>query len=173
MTHHQPQLPLASRIIAAGGCVAIWLAGVSACNLGALFCCDSHGSEAMAHADPEHSHDAKDADAGAHHANDADAHHSDDADHRSPDSHQHGGKECSCCSTLIAVGQTAKPVAVSKPDFHSISLLCALVETRAASLAVSENPSNRHAESCDRVFAPEVCLGPAHRSHAPPAFRLI
>ena len=172
MTYRRPKVPFASRIIAAG-CVAIWLAGVSACNLGALFCCDSHGGETVAHADPEHSHDTKDADAGTSHAHDADVHHSGDADGRSHDSHKHDSKEGSCCSTLIAVVQTAAPVVLSTPGVHSISLLCGLVETHAASLAVSENPPNRHANSCDRVFTPKVCLGPAHRSLAPPAVRLI
>lgn len=170
MTRRPTKLPLVPRIVAAG-CVAIWVAGVSACNLGALFCCDSPGSETVALAGPEHSHDPKDA--GRNHAPDADTHHSGDADDRSPNSHPHDGEEGVCCSTLIAVVQTAQTGVFSKPDFHPISLFCAVVETPAASLVLSEIPPNRHAESCDRVFTPKVCLGPAHRSLAPPALRLI
>ena len=68
MTHRQPKLPLALRIIAAG-CVALWLAGVSACNLEALFCHDSHGNEAVAHTDERHSHHEHAAETKAHQVN--------------------------------------------------------------------------------------------------------
>ena len=74
MTRRQTKLPLALRIIAAG-CVVVWLAGVSACNLEALFCCPSHDSETAAHEDHEHSHDTQDAVASTHHEHDADADH--------------------------------------------------------------------------------------------------
>ena len=167
MTHRLPKLPLASRIIAAG-CIAIWVAGVSACDLEALFCCDSHGSEAGALADQEHSHDTKDT--GTNDPHDADAHHSRDADGHSHDSPEHGGKEGSCCSTLKAVAQTSTSVVFSKPPFQPISFLCVPVETHATSLALLKCPPNRHAISCDRVFTPEVCLGSAFHSNAPPVF---
>ena len=177
MTHRQPKLPLALRFVAAG-CVALWLAGVSACNLESLFCCDSHGNEAVAHADHEHSHDAKDAvtntkhahDADSHHSHDAEAHHSHDAEGHSHGSHKHESKEGSCCSTLKAVAQTANPVVFSKPAFHAIAFLSVLPEMRAASLALSKNPLHCQAKPPDWVFTPEVCLGPAFRSLAPPAF---
>ena len=175
MTHRQPKLPLALRIIAAG-CVVLWLAGVSACNLEALFCCDSHGGETAAHEHHEHSHDTKDAVAGAEHSHDAnarhshnaEAHHSHDAEGHSHGSHKHNSKEGSCCSTLKAVVQTANPVVFSKLDFHPIPFLCVLLETHAASLSLSETPPNRQAKPRDGVFTPEVCLGPAHLSLAPP-----
>lgn len=170
MIHRQPQLPLASRILAAG-CVAIWLTGSSICNLGALCCCDSHDSETIAHADSGLSADTTGV--GTDHAPDADAHHSDVADGCSHDSPEHDSKKCACCSKLIAVVPSAETVVFCKPDFHPISLICVLVKTHAASLARSENPPNRHAHRWDRAFTPKVCLDPAHRSHAPPAFRLI
>jgi len=169
MTHRQPKLPLALRITAAG-CIALWLAGVSACNLKALFCCVSHESETVAHADHEHSHDTKDTVAHTNHAHAAGDHDPQDGDGHSPDSDKRDSKEGSCCSTLKAVVQTAKPVVFSKSDFHPIPFLCVFMETHAASLTLSENPPNRQAKKCDRTFTPEVCLGPAHRSHAPPAF---
>ena len=97
MTHRQTKLPLALRIIAAG-CVVLWLAGVSACNLEALFCCPSHDSETAAHEDHKHSHDTQDAVAGTHpehdvdadqsHKHNAEAHHSEDAEGHAPDSPQ-------------------------------------------------------------------------------------
>ncbi len=177
MTHRQPKLPLALRIIAAG-CVVLWLAGVSACNLESLFCCNSHGNAAVAHADREHFHDAKDAltgtkhahDADGHHSRNAETHHSHDAEGHSDGSHKHDSKEGSCCSTLKAVVQTAHPVVISKPVFHPILFLCLLSETHAPSLALSENSFHCQAKSPDWVFTPGVCLGPAFRSLAPPAF---
>jgi len=180
MTHRQPRLPLALRIIAAG-CVVLWLAGVSACSLEALFCCDSHGDEAGTHAEHQHSHDAEPANAHGHHAHDAEGHdshdahdaethHSHDAEGHSHGSHKHDSKEGSCCSTLKAVVLTAHPVVISKPVFHPIPFLCVLPEMHAASLALSEKPPNRQAKPPDWVFTPEVCLGPAFRSLAPPAF---
>ena len=159
MTYRQSKLPLALRIIAAG-CVVLWLAGVSACNLEAFFCCESQGNEAVAHTDEGHLH--------REHAAVAEAHHPHDADSHPHDSHKHDGKEGSCCSTLKAVVQTANPVVFSKLDFHPIPVLCVLLETHAASLSLSETPPNRQAKPRDGVFTPEVCLGPAHLSLAPP-----
>ncbi len=172
MTHRRPQLPLTRRIIAAG-CAVIWLTGVSACNLEALCCCDSQGSETEACADMEHSRDTNDADAGTNHPHDADAPHSHDTDGHSKDSHKHGTKEGSCCSTLKAVVPTSNPVVFSKSAFQAILFHCVPLEAHAAMLALPESPSNSHAKCWDRVLAPEVYLGPAHRSLAPPAFRLI
>ena len=176
MTLRQPKLPLALRFIA-GGCVVVWLAGVSACNLEAMFCCPSQGSKTAAHEDYEHSQDTKGGGAGPHHEHDADAdhshhaeaHHSQDADGHSPDSHQHESQEGSCCSILKAVVPTANAIVFHKPAFHPIPFLCVLLETHAATLAISENPPDRQATPRDWVFKPVVCLGPAHRSLAPPS----
>ena len=175
MTHRQPKRPLALRVIAAG-CVVLWLVGVSACSLDSLFCCDSHPDTAVAHAGQEDSCKSKisgteDArEANALHSDTAGIHHSDDAEAHSHGSDKHDGKECSCCSNLKAVVQIAKPVVFAKPAFHPIPFLGVLLETRAASLALSEIPPNRQAKPRDWVFTPEVCLDPAHRSHAPPSF---
>ena len=167
MTHRQPTLPLALRIIAAG-CVLLWLAGVSACNLATLFCCDSHGDDVIALTDegpPHRKHVAA-----TPHAHGAEAHHSDDAEGQSHGSHKHESKEESCCSTLKAVVQTADRVVFSKPAFHPDPFLCVLQEAHAASLPLLENPLDCQAKGRDWVFTPEVCLGPAHRSLAPPSF---
>ena len=165
MTRRQTKLPLALRIIAAG-CVVLWLAGVSACSLEALFCCDSHDEKAIEHADHEHSYDAELADAEAH---DAEPVHSHGAEGKSQGSHKRESKERSCCSTLKAVVPTAKAIVFDKQAFHPTPFLCVLLETHAASLALSEHPPTRQAKPHDWVFTPEVCLGPAHRSLAPPS----
>ena len=176
MTRRQTKLPLALRIIAAG-CVVLWLAAVSACNLEAFLGCDSHGNAAAAHNHDEHPQGMAAANAQAHPAHDTDAHRSDDTEtHHAPDaegdshdSHEHDGKENSCCSTLKAVVPTAKAIVFNKPIFHPIPFLCVLLETHAASLALSENPPNRQAKDRDWVFTTEMRLGPAHSSLAPPS----
>ena len=108
MTRRQPKRPFAFRIIAVG-CVVLWLAAVSACNLEAFLGCDSHGNAAAAHNHDEHPQDMAAANAQAHPAN-TDAHRSDDTEtHHAPDaegdSHEHDGKEDSCCSTLGLPGR--------------------------------------------------------------------
>ena len=178
MTRRQAKLPIAHRIIAAG-CVVLWLAGVSACNLEALFCCPSHEGETAAPEDHEHSRDTKVAVAGTDHEHDADAdhshhveaHHSEDADGHSSDSHKHESKEGPCCSTLKAVAQTAKPAILGKPAiFDHIPSFVVPLETHAVSPAHWMDPLNLPATCWDRVISPEVCLGPAFQSNAPPAF---
>jgi len=177
MTHRQPKLPLALRIIAAA-CVVLWLAGVSACSLEALLCCDSHGHTAVAHADGGHTQDAEQVDADtphahdadAHHSNDADAHHSHDAEGHSHDSNHHGGKEGSCCSTLKAIVHTVKPIVITKPALPSVAFLCVLLEARIAALSAPGKASDRPPPSGEWVLTPEVCTGPANRAHAPPVF---
>jgi len=176
MNRRQPKLPLALRIIAVG-CVVVWLVGVSVCNLEALFCCPSHRGETAAHEDHEHSQDTQDAagtnhahDTDADHSHDAEAHHSQDSEGDSHDSHKHESKEGSCCSTLKAVVPTSKAIVFNKQAVHPIPSLCVLLEAHVASRVLSENSPNRQAKPGDWVFTPEVCLGPAHRSLAPPAF---
>jgi hypothetical protein len=168
MMHRQTKVPLALRIIAAG-CVVLWLAGVSACSLEALFCCPLHDEKAIEHAYHEHSHDAELADAEAHHAHDAEAQHSDDAEGHSHGSQKHESKESSCCSTLKAVVPGANPVVFGKLAFHPIPFLCVLLEMHATSLALSENPPTRQAKPHDWVFTREVCTAPANRALAPPS----
>ena len=169
MTHRQQKVPLALRIIAAG-CVVLWLAGVSACSLEALFCCHSHGDQSVAHVDHGHSHDVEPGDPDAHHSSDADAHRSDDAEGHSHGSQHHGGKEGSCCSTLKAIVHTAKPIVITKPALPSVAFLCVLLGARTAALSAPGKASDRPPPSSERVFTPEVCTGPANRAHAPPVF---
>lgn len=172
MKHRPPKLPLASRIIAVG-CAMIWLVAVSACNLKALCCCDSHDSETEAHANQEHSHGVQEAGAVTHHAHEGDDQDLPDADCHSHETQKHGSKAGSCCSTLCAVTHKANPIVFSEPANPPFPLLCVRLEEHASSHAFPVNPHNRHAENYERVFTPEVRLGPAHGSLAPPAFRVI
>ena len=177
MTHCQPKLPLALRIVAVG-CAVLWLAGVTACSLEAFFGCDSHGDGAAAHNHGGHSPDMAAADTEAHRVPDADAHHSDDAEtHHAPDaeghshdSHKHDGKEGSCCSTLKAVVQTAKSIVVPKQVLQPLALLCVLLEGRIFALDTPDTVCARPPPRGEWVCTPEVCTGSANRSHAPPLF---
>ena len=83
-------------------------------------------------------------------------------------SHKHESKKDSCCSTLKSLVPAAKSYLFSKSAFPPIPCLWVLPETQVKSPALSENPSNRQAQGRDWVFTPEVCLGPAFRSLAPP-----
>jgi hypothetical protein len=174
MTRRRTKLPLAPRVIAVG-CVLLWLAGISACNLEALFGCPSHGSEAAAHEDHEypqdrhvtdthHAHDS-----GASHLHDAEAHHLQDAEGDSHDSHKHESREGSCCSTLMAVVLPANAIIFNKQAFHPTPSFCVLLQTHATSLALSGNPPTRQPKPHNWVFTPEVCTGLANRSLARPA----
>jgi hypothetical protein len=168
MTHRPPKLPLASRIIAAA-CVVIWMAGVSVCDLESLFCCESQGGETAEHADQQHSHDTEHAVADTNEPHNAGDHHSGETEGHSHDSPVPDGKEGSCCSTLKAVAQTSTSAVFSKPAPLPISFLYVPVETHSAALALLQSPPNRCVKNCDRILTPEVCLGPAFQSNAPPA----
>ncbi len=173
MTHCQPNLPLGLRIIAAG-CIAVWLTAVSACSLEAVFCCDSHEHEheAVTHAEHQPARDSEPAEVEAHHAealsDDAEAHHSHDSERHSHGPHKHDREDGSCCTTLKANVQTSKPFFINKPVFHPIPFLCVLPETRTAALGFSDKAPSRQPKTRDWVLTPEVCTGPANRSHAPP-----
>lgn len=170
MTSRQTKLSLASRIMAAG-CIVIWVAGVSVCDLRVLICCESQGSESVAHADQQHSHDTKDAAADPNDLHETDAHHSGETDSHSHDTPLPGSKEGPCCSTLKAVAQTAKPAILGKPAiFDHIPSFVVPLEKHADSRAHGMIPLNLPATCWDRVISAEVCLGPAFQSNAPPAF---
>ena len=162
MTLRSPQVSLALRIIALG-CVVLWLAGISTCSLEKLFCvCNSHGQTTIAHTDEgpslgDHAAEGESKTISSH-----------DAHGHSHNSHKHESKEDSCCSTLKALVPTAKSYPFSNSAFPPILCLLVLPETQVKSPALSENPSNRQAKGRDWVFTPEVCLGPAFRSLAPP-----
>ena len=79
-----------------------------------------------------------------------------------------GCDEKTCCSTMIALLPTANPIVI-----NSISQQVLFVRLLNAGpehgLAAPNCEAVRQAKPRDGVFTPEVCLGPAHRSHAPPS----
>lgn len=168
MTHRQPKLSPALRVIAAS-CIGLWLLTSSYCSFEHLLGDGHHqaeadASETIAHQDGEHSQEAE----AAEHA-DGEANSSHDSDQCPPDSHPHNGGDDACCASLIASALIATPSVISGPDLKPLNLFCTAFQARDPMLAAAEDKLERQAKDFDWVFTPEVCLGPAHRSHAPPA----
>ena len=168
MISRQPNIHAGLRI-AAAGCIVLWLLASSCCSIGYL-CSDDHhpaeagASETIAHHDSNHSQEVE----AAEHAPGA-ASHPHDSEQPSHDSHHHDGGDNSCCSTLIATAQFANSFVIAKPVLELLNLFCTVFQARDPMLAAGENKPERQAKPRDWVFTPEVCLGPAHRSLAPPS----
>lgn len=169
MISRQPQLHVALRITAAVT-VVFWLLAASYCSVEHLFGFDHHAS---ATASEEHAHHDAAADIGHSHETEhghgeADHPH-DDAEGDSHGSHHHDGEGGSCCSTLHATAQLAKPLVIATPLLQPLKLFCVRFEAAIPALTALEKASARPPPNRDWVFTPEVCPGPANRSHAPPA----
>lgn len=76
----------------------------------------------------------------------------------------------SCCSTLMATAQIAKPFSAAQPLLESFKFPCTVLQARDPMLAAPEAKPLSQAKDHDLVLTPVVCLGPAHRSLAPPSF---
>lgn len=171
MTLRRPKLPVAFRI-AGPVMAAFWLLATSYCSVEQLVGFDEHETETAAKeqahlgvpAQPsrlrkgavEHSHEADDR--------------PHDAEGQPQGSHHHHDGEGTCCSTLHATVQMARPVIVAKPLLQPLPLLSDLLLVSSDTLAALAKASDRPPTDRDRVFTPEVCTGPANRSQAPPAF---
>lgn len=168
MTLRQQKLSPALRITAAG-CIALWLIAASCCSIGFL-CSDDHHAKAdapetVAHHENDHSQEAE---AAEHAHGEANVPH--DSEQPSHDSHPHDGGDNSCCSTLMATAQIAKPLNAAEPFLELLNLPYAVLQARDPMVAAPEARPLRQAKDGDVVLSPVVCLGPAHRSLAPPAF---
>lgn len=96
----------------------------------------------------------------------APAHH-DDGDESAPDQHDSSGS--AVCSTLKSALVGSGSAALVQPDFHLLYTLAPVALMLDTTAAEPTSPSSRQAKARDWVFTPEVCLGPAFRSLAPPA----
>ena len=89
----------------------------------------------------------------------------------SHDSDKHDGDQHSCCDSPKIVQQFAQTSLLAKPDFgKTFSFATIWLAQALTPIQPDAAPFLRHAIERDGVFTPEVCLGPAHRSHAPPFF---
>ena len=169
MTSRQPNFHAGLRIVAAG-CIVLWLLASSCCSIEYLCSGDHHHAEASvsepaAHHDNGDSHEAEAVEHA--HGEGSDSH---DSEQPSHDLHPHDGGDNSCCSTLMATAQIAQPFAIAKPVLQPLNFFCPVLQTRDPMLAAPEDKPERQVKRRDWVSTPEVCLGPAHRSLAPPVF---
>lgn len=134
----QKQMRPFLRVLAAGW-LFVWLAALGACSTEAL--CD-------------YPHDGSD-EGGVQHGE-----HHDDSSH-------HACSDNPFCQSLKSAGLSQPLANLVKPDFHQLHFLppkrCELSLQLLPKPAIFRHPS-------DRVlpFTPELCLGPAYRSLAPP-----
>lgn len=135
--------------------VLVWLAATGLCSAEHLI---RHVESAGAHESDlavDH-HDAAPSDADAGHSHDSD---------------KHDGDQHSCCDSPKILPQSAQSSLLAKYDFGKAFSLSALWLAQAVTLVQAHTaPSLRHAAERDWAFTPEVSLGPAFRSHAPPVF---
>ena len=137
--------------VTAVACIFAWLFASLACSLEA-FGGDSHG-DAAHHAGADHDSAVAHTHAAADHS------------HDSGGSEQHG--DDSCCSSLKSVQPGGQSSIILKPSF-TVAWLHALYSVEAPVLPTPTATIFRQRSARDRVFTPEVCLGPAFRSLAPP-----
>ena len=92
--------------------------------------------------------------------------HHEDGDSSGP-AHQDSSASAAC-STLKSALVGSSSAALVQPDFHLLYALAPLALTLNVTVMEPTADLFRQAQAREWVFTPEVCLGPAHRSHAPP-----
>ncbi len=167
-----PNLSPTLRVIA-GACAALWLVGSSLCGAERISGFLDHDQVCVGHASPVHEHGSATAHEHEHEQTHdaAQAHHHDDgeAQHEHSSNSKKGCDERLCCSTMQVLLHTAKPVIIANSIPHQVFLICPLNSADEHALAPSNCEPVRQARTRNWVFTPAVCLGPAHRSLAPPS----
>ena len=170
----QPRVSALLRIFA-GTCAWLWLAGIAVRGLGCFCLCAGREGACAAHASRVHEHDVVSAQEQGHtHA--AEAHQHATASHHgdgeAPQGHcgRNGCEEqCRCSATIQGVVQLPPAVVIPEPVSQPVPNIFLLCAARAHVFAAAKCDPVRPASPRQWVFTPEVCLGPAFRSHAPPA----
>ena len=133
----------------AAGALLVWVAAqvlcIAHCNFGV---CHGDSEEASCHGSPP-----------------TPAHH-DDGDAPSPAHHESSAS--AACSTLKSALMGSSATALVRPDFHLLYTLAPIALALDATAVEPTASLIRQAKTRGRVFKPEVCLGPAFRSLAPP-----
>jgi hypothetical protein len=176
----QPKVSALLRIVA-GTCALLWLVGIAVCGIARVCNCAGHGGVCAAHASPVHEHAAVSPHEQGHSPK-AEHHHGAEVHQHAAASHHddgeapkgHCGKSgCDderCCSTIQALTATMTPIVIAKPPSQPVLHKFLLCAAREHVFAVPRSGTLRRARPRDWVFTPVVCLGPALRSLAPPAF---
>ena len=165
MSSRLPMRHPALRVIAAG-CIVLWLMASSYCSIEHLFA-GEHDSQGRGH-DAEVANADSHADDAGRTAHRQDAAQSHDGEKDGQDSHPHDDQDDVCCSTLHATAQTPQQLTFGKPIVQPVAFLGVLLDARELFSTTPERQFDRYAKSREWVFTPEVCLGPAFRSLAPP-----
>jgi len=159
--------------VIAGTCTVVWLLGPLLCGAARISACVGHDQVCAGHGQATHAppHDIAPAHEHEQSHDAAQAHHHDDGEAQ----HEHGSKDkkpCDekiCCSSMQALLPTAKPIVIANSLSQQLFVVCLLNVAGENALAASNCEPVRQAPPPDRVFTPVVCLGPAHRSLAPPS----
>ena len=132
----------------AAGCLLVWLAAITVCT-SENFCI------------PEHC----DSSSVTHHDESAPAHHQEGGD-----SENHQPHDYSFCDSLKTIAQTAPQPVLAKPAFRvsDCDLFSLTISSFLTPLAASNSQVLRQPQDAKLLFKPEVFLGPAFRSLAPP-----
>lgn len=168
--------------VGAALCVFVWVVGIALCATERVCIC-ADDCAGMSHASHAHDHDAVAA-AQEGHSHEAGHHHDEVETHEQgavahqqedgakPESHGCAGGNCGdgmgCCSTIQALAATAKPMVIPKPVSQLLLIFFHRCATPERAFASPNRESLRPAKPRDWVFTPEVCLGPALHSLAPP-----
>ncbi len=148
MRSRQTELSPVHRCFAAAS-LLVWLA--------AQVVCTAHCNFGVCHGESE--------DASCHDAAPPQSHH-DDGDSPSP---AHGDSSTTdACLTLKSALVSGSGPALVPPDLHLLYTLAPVALTLDMSATKPAVSFSRQAKPPDWGFTPEVYLGPAHRSHAPP-----
>ena len=166
----QPTISTTRRVIA-GMCAVIWLLGPLSCGAVRISACVGHDQASAGQASPDHDDDILGAHEDEQSQGAAQDHHHEDGEAQHGHSSK-GKKPCDeeiCCSTMQALLPTAKPIIIASPLSQQLIVVCLLNAASQQALAASNCDSIRQAKPRDGVLTPLVCLGPAHRSLAPPS----
>lgn len=131
----------------------VWIMALVACSLESLSGhCGGHPSEASEHADAEH------ADSHAGH------------DHDSPPAPAKAPHSGEFCAALASTVFTSTTIAIAPLNLDSITIAVAPAVLAPSAENFNFRVFSRQAKRAIWVFTPEVCLGPALHSQAPPHF---
>lgn len=162
-TPRRPKLKMSLRIWAVVSLVA-WL--------GASVFCAGEALLGHPHGDGEDGHTSASGQHRLHHAGttstDSAASHSHSHDSDKGDGGD-GHDEDACCSTLKCVPQPASSLVLPTLDFAKLPFCHFALLSQTLAPSEPESIPPRQASPRDWVFTPEVCLGPAFRSLAPPS----
>ena len=136
--------------ICAAMSLVVWLTALTFCSA-SCFLGDSH-------CQPSHRDEQATA---SHHDHD-----------QAPDSDKHGGCNDSVCDSLKTVVHSTSGNFIFKANFSLAYVLASASLAQALTVSQSETPIFRQAWRRDWVFTPELYLGPAFRSLAPPVSSL-